>query len=332
MTNFTLEELRSAINRSVRSVIDSVKEPSLKEMLLYHMGWDKNVSTSNPGGKRIRPVLVLYCALGAGASLEVALPFASSVELLHNFSLVHDDIQDSSPTRYGRETVWKKWGIPQAINAGDTLYYLAFDSILEADNALADHQRLEGSRLLVNTCKALTSGQFLDMHFETRKNVTLQQYWKMVEGKTAALISTCAVMGGLAANVNQESLKNLALFGNHLGLAFQVVDDLLGIWGDEEKIGKPNYTDLQSHKKTLPVIFGFENAEEFVRLWQDEPTDENINAMAISLENCGAKRFTELQAERHTDSALEALDKVELDPKIKQALIELTHTLLHRNR
>jgi geranylgeranyl diphosphate synthase, type I len=228
--------------------------PELRGCSLTTWGGKAKAPAAEAQGKRIRPLLVLLSAEAAGGPWRKALPSAAAVELLHNFSLVHDDIQDQSPLRRSRPTVWVKWGIAQAINAGDVLFTLSFLSLQRLLDALPSEDVLLSSRLLQQTCLRLTEGQYLDISYEKR-NLPMEAYWPMIGGKTAALISCCTELGAVAAGADEHRRAAFHAYGDNLGLAFQVLDDWLGIWGDAGQTGKSVESDLASGKKTLPVLY-----------------------------------------------------------------------------
>ena len=227
-------------------------------MLAYHMGWEGEGAGPEARGKRIRPLIVLLCAAAAGGDWRNALPGAAAVELVHNFSLVHDDIQDNSPTRRGRATVWSLWGVAQGLNVGDTLFSLAQISLLDLAESVSPEAALIASRTLHHACLALTQGQYLDLSYEGRQDLGVDDYWPMVKGKTAALLCSSTYIGALAAKASEKICCEYQDFGENLGLAFQVLDDILGIWGDAALLGKSTASDLVSGKKSLPVLYGLE--------------------------------------------------------------------------
>jgi geranylgeranyl diphosphate synthase type I len=226
-------ELQRAVDRTGGTGLEE-----LRNMLAYHMGWEGEDAGPEARGKRIRPLLVLLAAASAGGEWQPALPAASAVELVHNFSLIHDDIEDNSPLRRGRLTIWKKWGTPQAINAGDTMFTLAYLEILRLQETTSPSVALQAVRILHQTCLFLTQGQYLDLSYEERKDLSEADYWPMVSGKTGALLAACAELGALAALAKPAVRRNYHQFGRALGLAFQAQDDLLGIWGNSELTGK----------------------------------------------------------------------------------------------
>lgn len=319
-------QLQAFINQSIPS--DYLE---LRAMLAYHMGWEGEGAGPEAEGKRIRPLLVLLCAEAAGGCWQDALPAAVSVELLHNFSLIHDDIQDNSPLRRGRPTVWVKWGQAQAINAGDVMFTLSFLAIQDLAATLDPRQVLLANRILQQTCLRLTQGQYLDISYETRTALPVEAYWPMIGGKTSELLACCCELGALAAGAGSDRAARFRSFGYNLGLAFQVLDDWLGIWGDAALTGKSVESDLATGKKTLPVLYGLQQGGEFARLWmQGRIAPEDVPAAVRLLEAAGAKTHTLEAAERLTAAALEALGQAAVEGPAAQALREMTGTLLRR--
>ncbi|MBN1890889.1 MAG: polyprenyl synthetase family protein [Thermoflexales bacterium] len=313
-------------------------------MLHYHLGWADEYfePAASRSGKRVRPVLCLLACEAAGGRFEAALPAAAAIELLHNFSLIHDDIEDSSPTRRGRTTVWKLWGLSQAINAGDGLFTIAHRALERLVPAGVDGARLRNGAPFLNearawrvqalfnqTCLALTHGQHLDIDFETRPSVTVDEYMAMIGCKTAALIGASAAIGALVGGVEQgERLADYQGFGRELGLAFQIQDDILGIWGDEVVTGKSAASDLLTRKKTLPALYGLEQAPALGKLYA-APTMDVAAAIRL-LEAAGAREFAQSRADRHHRLALEALERSGASGEAGKALRELALSLLNR--
>ncbi|MEI2691836.1 MAG: polyprenyl synthetase family protein [Anaerolineae bacterium] len=227
-------------------------------MLRYHMGWvDPAMQPAViNSGKRIRPVVCLLACAAVGGAVEDALPAAAAVELLHNFSLIHDDVEDNSSTRRHRPTVWALWGVPQAINAGDAMFTLARLALHGVTGrGVVAATALEASAIFDRACLRLTEGQYLDMSFEDRQDVAVEEYVAMIEGKTAALLSASLELGALLGGADEGTRRSLAEFGRGLGLAFQMQDDILGIWGDETITGKSAASDILARKKSLPVVY-----------------------------------------------------------------------------
>lgn len=292
------------------NLVDSQAYPELHHMLAYHLGWEIPNWKAGKSGKRFRPLLLLLSNIAAGGDWEKAVPAASAVELVHNFSLIHDDIQDNSPLRRGRPSVWKLWGIPQAINAGDAMFSLAFLSMHNLNNTLDYHISLQASKTLQAACLHLTQGQYLDISYETIGNIVQDEYWLMVKCKTAALISACCEIGALIAESERQKQKAFENFGKTLGMAFQVQDDLLGIWGEAALTGKSTESDLVSGKKSLPVLYGLAQKKHFAKRWTSGRIIESEAAeIAQILENEGAKKYAEDLVIQLTDQAINQLEE-----------------------
>ncbi|MBT3391603.1 MAG: polyprenyl synthetase family protein [Chloroflexi bacterium] len=303
----------------------------LLKMMRYHMGWEGEGAGSKATGKRVRPLLVLLTAAAAGGNWKNTLPAAAAVELVHNFSLVHDDIEDNSPLRRGRPTVWKIWGLSQGINTGDTLFTLAHLEMLELRRSVSTKIVLDAASLLQQTCLHLTQGQFLDISYENRNDLVLSDYWPMVSGKTAALLEACTELGAIVAESDAATRNSYRLFGRDLGLAFQALDDYLGIWGDVSETGKSAASDLLEGKKSLPVLFGLQQNGAFAARWRQGPiSPEEVPTLAAQLATEGGQAYTQQQAERLTQQALDALEAANPLGDAGEALVELANILLKR--
>jgi geranylgeranyl diphosphate synthase type I len=297
----------------VRLVAD--RDPSthgLYEMIRYHLALDGSGASS---GKRMRPLLGLLAYSSIAGDHARALPGAAAVELGHNFSLVHDDIEDGDEERRHRATLWRLHGVPQAINAGDTLFSLSRIALHRlTDLGFSDAKVLRLMRLFDQTCLALCEGQYLDIATsESDELMGVDEYLDMIGRKTAALIAASIEAGALLATDDEDVIARYRGFGWALGLAFQVNDDLLGIWGSPEATGK-RASDVIHRKKTLPVIFAAEHADpvdraRLVALYAgaDETPDATAEIVAI-LERAGAREYTRDQARRYRDEALAELD------------------------
>jgi geranylgeranyl diphosphate synthase type I len=231
-------------------------------MMHYHMGWlnERMEPLYTTKGKRLRPLLCLLACEAAGGRARTALPAAVAIEILHNFSLAHDDIEDNSPTRRGRPALWKLWGAPQAINVGDALLALAYQALTRlADEGVPGQRVLAATDAFGATCVSLTEGQYLDMSFQDRLDVTTDEYMEMIRGKTAALLGLSTQLGALLAGSEPDTVAHFRDFGLSLGIAFQIEDDILGIWGDEALTGKSVASDILEKKKSLPVIYGLQS-------------------------------------------------------------------------
>ena len=228
------------------------------QIMQYHMGWlDAELRpVAAPAGKRIRPLLCLLACAAAGGDPGAALPAAAGLELLHNFSLIHDDIEDDSPLRRHRPTTWTIFGLPITCNAGDAMFSLAHTAFYRMEAlGVPPATVLAALRRFDEMCVALTEGQFLDMSFEGRLSVTPDDYFRMIAGKTGALLAVAPEIGALVAGAAPATVAAYRRYGAALGLAFQLQDDILGIWGDESATGKSAASDILSKKKSLPVLY-----------------------------------------------------------------------------
>ncbi len=329
------EQVYPALRKELQEAIAPAGEhstPGLLEMITYQLGWTGENAGPKAEGKQLRAVLTLLACEAAGGEWQNALPAAAAVELLHNFSLIHDDIEDLGETRRGRPTVWKIWGRAQAINTGDAMFSLANIALLRLADTVSTKAALQAGALFHATCLRLTQGQYLDISFEEMLEVELETYWKMVAGKTAALLSFCLQVGALCAGADLETQAHYRDYGHYLGLAFQVQDDILGIWGEEGQTGKSITDDLVTRKKTLPVLYGLGQKKTFYQIWSEEElTPETALELAEILQSEGGRAYAQSTAERLTDLALEALEKAQPTDFAGEILEELPETLLQRS-
>ncbi len=326
-----LQAMRPALEQALQEAVRPWQEPPLLgAMVQHHFGWQDPKARR---GKRVRPFLLLLSHEAAGGNWRQALPAAVAVELIHNFSLIHDDIQDQSPTRRGRETVWHRWGAAQAINAGDALFALAFAQMGGLEAHFPPARVVEAVNVLARACLALVQGQVLDLAFEDRDQVTLEAYWRMVRGKTAALLTAATDLAALLAGVDAARRQAFRTFGERLGMAFQVWDDYLGIWGDPARTGKPVADDILARKKSFPVLYGLARPESpFAQRWQDPApfTPEEARQMARWLEAMGGKEYTLQTTRRLTQEALDALRQARPQEPAASALEALALSLVGR--
>ena len=315
-------------------------------MMRYHLGWvDAGFEPCQARtGKRVRPVLCLLSCEACGGSWEQALPGAAAIELLHNFTLIHDDIEDRDHTRRGRPTLWSVWGEPLAINAGDAMFALTQLALVRLLERGVDAATVVAASDLINrTCVTITCGQHLDIGFERRSSqndpVGVAEYLAMIEAKTATLVACACEMGSLIATADPvrradgSQCERLGDFGRHLGLAFQMRDDILGIWGDPAKTGKSVGSDIARQKKSLPLLHGLEQDSELRELLaQEVVTEADVRQITTLLERAGSREYTERLAEEHHTQALAALEETNLQGAAGQALHELAKMLLNRDR
>lgn len=325
----------SALDIEMRRVVATAPEaPEFDILIKYPLGWVDKFGHPYNGttGKRIRPILLLLACEAAGGKWGTALPAAAAVELLHNFSLIHDDIQDDSDTRHNRPTVWRIWGRANAINAGDATFALAYTA-LEGLSKQSLHAEtiFEVWRIFNQTNLLLTRGQHLDMRFERQAVVTPDEYIGMITGKSAALIAACAHMGALIGSQDKAMAAHFAAFGLNLGIAFQIRDDILGIWGDEQVTGKSAATDVLSRKKSLPVLYALEQSEALRHLYGREPfgADEVTEALRL-IDDLDALAYTQQMETAYYERALAALEDSGAEGDAADGLHQLAVSLFQR--
>jgi geranylgeranyl diphosphate synthase type I len=328
------QSLLDAIENELQQAVDRANEfgtANLHNMLAYHMGWSGKHKIPEVRGKRIRPLLVLLACAASGGDWTLALPAATAVELVHNFSLIHDDIEDQSPMRRGRPTLWKKWGIPQAINTGDAMFALAHLEVIRLAKTVSPNIGVQAVEILQSACLHLTHGQYLDLSYETQNNLTVNDYWPMVEGKTAALMAASTELGALAA-LNSEHTSDLyRKFGWLIGLAFQVQDDLLGVWGNSYLTGKSSQSDLVTGKMSLPVLYGLSRKGDFAERWKLGPIKpDEVPGIIKLLELEGGKEFSQSQANRLLNDALSTLEDAHPNEIGGESLKNLAISLVNR--
>ncbi len=328
------DNLLFAIENQLKSVVSQISDQryhELRDMMEYHLGWVGDDAGQKASGKRIRPLLLLLSCAAAGGVWEKALPAAAAVELIHNFSLIHDDVEDDSLIRRGRPTVWAKWGIPQAVNTGDAMFTIAHLSILNLAAHTSPSIVLHSAKLLQQRCLDLTKGQYLDIAYEEHRELNIEDYWPMVAGKTAALLSACTEIGAVIAESEPGIQELYRTFGNKLGLAFQVQDDILGIWGDAVLTGKSSESDLLTGKKSLPILYALNNCGKFTDRWRRGAiTEQEVENLATVLEEEGAKFYAQNMAVKLHQEALEALQEAHPSEVEEKYIRRLVESLLNR--
>ena len=321
LTSIDLDRLIADTETAILRVIEDAEDERTTElysMVRYHMGLDSDA----PRGKRIRPLLGLLAYQSIAGDHVKALPGAAAVEMGHNFSLVHDDIEDHGSERRHRPALWTIYGIPQAINTGDALFTLSRMALHRLSEEGFDAARvLALMRLYDETCLALCEGQFMDIWTSEHEQwMSVDYYFDMIGRKTASLIAGSAQAGAMLATNDADVVAAYRRFGWSLGLAFQLNDDLLGIWGDESSTGK-EASDIATRKKTLPLIYGVQQAtgRDAERLRaivvdqnDDQPSDDEIEEARLILERVGARDYTRTAARNHRDQALAEIGSVDL--------------------
>ncbi|HEV3359097.1 MAG TPA: polyprenyl synthetase family protein [Pseudonocardiaceae bacterium] len=342
-----LARVRELTEPVLRATVDRL-EPWLAMMSAYHLGWRTVEGRPTPGmsGKLVRPALAVLAAEAVGADARVALPGAAAVELVHNFSLVHDDIMDGDEQRRGRPSVWHAYGSSAAIMVGDALQALAFDLIgavgEDSRDGHDDGRGARAGRLLNAAMLDLVTGQAQDLKFPHRSwqgndAVTVAEYQAMAGAKTGSLLGAAAAIGAELGGAQPDVVSTFDRIGRHLGLAFQCVDDILGIWGDPEITGKPVLGDLREGKKTLPIL-GALAAKTRVAvelrdaLVQPVRSNEWLRHIALLIERAGGRAFTEEQATSHLDQARTLLARLSMPVRVSAEFDVLIDALTDRVR
>ncbi|HLZ73009.1 MAG TPA: polyprenyl synthetase family protein [Dehalococcoidia bacterium] len=333
-----LNRFRAAVEQEMRDTLRGGEGP-LYAMQRYHLGWEEadGSATTGVSGKVFRPALCLLCCEALGGDPDRALPGAAALELLHNFSLIHDDIEDRSRFRHGRRTLWDLWGVELAINAGDAMFTAARLALHRlAAREYAPQTILNAFLLFDRTSQHLCEGQDADLRFEQRAAVPLDEYLAMIAGKTGALIGASAALGAVLAERPGGTVALFERFGRLLGRSYQIQDDVLGVWGIEAVTGKPSGDDIRSKKKAYPITRALEAAQAEDRLLlaelyaQPELDEASVAAVLAIFERNGIRRDAEAAARRAAAEAIALLDRIELREPARTELRRLTEFVAER--
>lgn len=316
----SLFETVEPVNRFIDNLLLGGKPPKLYEASRHLV---------MAGGKRLRPYLTIKSCQASGGNAKDAVPFAAALEILHNFTLIHDDVMDHDDFRRGEPTVHRKFGEPMAILAGDLLFSKVYQSVLDfSPGYLSSDAIITALRRMTDAITLLCEGQALDISYPTAADVTEDDYIYMIGAKTSALFKACAEVGAIAAGASSKVIDALGRFAWNAGLAFQITDDILGLTADESTLGKPVGSDLREGKKTLIMIHGLNNADasQLVTLksamrWE-EASDGDIENAVFSLKEIGSIRYAKNEALKYTQEAFESLKTLK-DTAAKEELIEL---------
>ncbi|GGR29734.1 family 2 encapsulin nanocompartment cargo protein polyprenyl transferase [Streptomyces roseolus] len=331
-----LDRTRTAVDPQIRSTVETLPG-SIRRVAMYHFGWEDADGTPAAGqaGKAIRPALVLAAARALGAEESRAVKAAAAVELAHNFTLLHDDIVDEDPTRRHRPTAWTVFGIPDALMAGDAMNALALRLLVEDPHPASAAATARLAACVIELC----AGQQADCAFEARgpREVSLDECLAMATAKTGALLGCSCALGALYAGAGEEEVTALDSFGREAGLAFQLIDDLIGIWGDPDRTGKPAGADLVARKKSLPVVAalasGTAAGEELAELYSRTTLDERaVRAAAAAVERAGGRDWAQAQAAERMGRAVEHLARAVPDLSAAGDLLALAEFVTRRSR
>ncbi|EFO79687.1 Polyprenyl synthetase [Oscillochloris trichoides DG-6] len=312
-------DMRLRIQAAMRAAFPQAEDRVARfyAMQEYHLGWrdEQLVASESDPGKLIRPQLVLLACQAAGGDPALAMPLAAGIQLLHDFTLIHDDIEDDSDMRRGRPTLWHLWGLAQGINAGDGMFVIAHLAIhqlsdlgVPAERVLPILRRFD--EVILHVCE----GQFLDISFEGNLGISTEDYLAMIGRKTAILIDGSAALGAMVAGADAATVAALSTFGRSLGLAFQIEDDILGIWGAPELTGKPRAADLYRRKVSLPIVHALRHAADAATLaeiyQQPDPDDAAVERVLAILDQAGSRAYCAELAAEHHHAALAALESL----------------------
>lgn len=292
-----LARFERALEHAVATALAPAGDSPVAEQVRWHFGIGCETARH---GKRLRPRLLLQVAFDEGATFEQALDAALAVELLHNYSLVHDDIEDGDELRHGRQTVWARFGTAHGINAGDSMCAVSYLTLLRNSSGAPAERVAAMTRALHAANLAMCAGQAYDIGFESAAAVTLNDYFAMIDGKTAALFGAAFALGSLAAGTDDARASAYGELGRAYGRAFQIRDDLLGTWGSREETGKKQGADIAHRKWSYPIVWALggppSRAREAiaVRYAHATPLEPNdVAAVAVALDALGARRATE---------------------------------------
>ncbi|GAA0388984.1 dimethylallyltransferase [Acrocarpospora corrugata] len=324
---------RALLRPALGPAVDRLPAP-MRHITGYHLGWwdAHGAPAQADSGKAMRPTLSLLAAEAVGGEAGAAVPVAVAVELVHNFSLLHDDVMDGDDTRRHRPTAWRAFGVSQAILAGDSVLALAFDVLAASGHPFAR----AGISTLSATVQELLNGQSSDVEFEGRAEVELAECLRMASGKTGALIACACALGGLFGDGTAVQVEHLRAFGDRVGLAFQLADDLLGIWGDPAVTGKPVYSDLANRKKSLPVVAaltsGTAAGRELAAVYRGDAllSHDELTHAADLIENAGGRAWSRATADDLLAEGLAHLDAAGLAPRPAGELRALARSMTRR--
>ncbi|MFD7786703.1 family 2 encapsulin nanocompartment cargo protein polyprenyl transferase [Streptomyces nojiriensis] len=332
-----LERTREAVDPQLRRTVESLPG-SMRRVAMYHFGWEHEDGSPADGGagKAIRPALVLAAARalrgpGAGPA-EEAVRAAAAVELAHNFTLLHDDIIDKDVRRRGRPTAWTVFGTPDAIITGDAMMALALRLLAEDPHPAAAAASARLAACVIELC----AGQQADCAFEQRPQVSLDECLDMATAKTGALLGCACALGALYAGAGPDEVDAMDAFGREAGLAFQLIDDLIGIWGDPGHTGKPAGADLIARKKSLPVVAALTSdtaaGKELAALYAGPMTGDDVRRAADAVDRAGGRDWAQAQAADRMGRAVQQLSRAVPDLGAAGGLLALAEFVTRRTR
>ena len=333
------QKYRRDVDEKIKLIIRD-HNSELYKMMEYHLGWlDVNGnSVRDNSGKAMRPALCLFSCEALNGDINGAQWAAAALELTHNFSLILDDVQDDDRERRHRPTVWAIWGKPQAINAGTAMHVLSSYALAQMKTCGVSFQKqLQAYQKLDEITLNLIEGQYLDISYEDNFDITVKDYIKMIELKTAALISGSMEIGAAFASEDETVTSNFKDMGKYLGLAFQIKDDILGIWGNQNETGKSSGSDIRRHKKSFPIVYALENAperlkNELVTIYANKRmSEDNVNRILEILDEVNARENAQKFVETFCDNAKNSFGNLQLGQSAKSDMNDVIEFMAGRN-
>ncbi|HJP95632.1 MAG TPA: polyprenyl synthetase family protein [Pyrinomonadaceae bacterium] len=335
--DITLSEMMLEIEREIRVFVQSKRSEAalFREMVDYHFGWNQPASETIKGGKKIRPLLVVLAASAVSGQYDHAMPAATGLQIIHDFTLVLDDIMDQDRLRRHRPTLWTRWGINHAMTTGTGLYTLGFSALTELfrNSTVPNRRSLAALDVILSSCMETHDAQIFDLSFEETFDVPLTVCTQTACGRSA-LIACAAQTGALLSTDDLCVIRAYETFGRHLATAYSIYDDYSGIWGNENELGKPVQSDIRQRKKTFPVMVGYHSAAPATRkalesiYSTDIMTERDVREVVNILESAGAPEKTLRQVDRSREAASAALDSTGISNADQQNILLLMSQIL----
>ena len=336
-----IDRYGESIQSALRSQL-SQRHSFVYDMLRYYIGWadETGAPVSATTGKAVRPSLCLFGCEAVGGTVSQALPAAVALEFIHNFSLVHDDIQDEDETRHGRKTIWAVWGKPKALVSGNVLRVVADSALHGLTSAGLDASRaITAAQLLTESYLEMIEGQYLDLSFEGRHDISMADYRRMISRKTGALLRCSLNLGAAVGTDDAETVAAFRECGRALGYVFQIRDDVLGVWGQEDVTGKPVGSDIRRKKNSYPVVCAMENAgpsdsSQLSRIYEkdNDLAETDVASVLEVMDRIGVQDHAGAEISEWADIAMKSIAPIELSPSARQEIEEFTHFLMVRDR
>ena len=317
------DRYKSEVADALQGAVEGLDVAHILNILKYHLGWvdryGEPALSGSSQGKALRPTLCMFACEALGGDISKSVLGASALELIHNFSLIHDDIQDQDVERRHQATVWSIWGVQKALVVGDAMQAVGdLTALMSSYSQVPTHVVLRLSEILTESYLEMIEGQCLDLGFEERTDISSEDYLQMIARKTGALLRSSVHIGAIIATDDDVICNAFAEFGNHIGRAFQVRDDYLGIWGSTSSTGKSSGNDIRRRKKSFPVVYGFEKAsgaskDELISIYSQEiSSDEAVEKVINILEDVGAPEYSQQLTEESSNMAVSAISGIDL--------------------